>query len=56
MDKKELIKMIEEQMPENAEVTFCFSTFIVDGIVYNFDMKDGVWEDPKATGIKKRNI
>lgn len=44
--------MIEEQIPENAEFTFCFSNFIVDGDVYHFDMKDGVWLDPKATGLK----
>ena len=52
MDKKELIKMIEEQIPENAEFTHCFSSFIVDSCVYHFDMKDGVWYDPKATGLK----
>ena len=48
--------MIEEQIPENAEFTHCFSNFIVDGGVYHFDMKDGVWYDPKATGLKRIRI
>ena len=55
MEKKELIKMMEEQIPENAECTYCFLNFIVDGDVYHFDMEDGVWLDPKATGLRNKN-
>ena len=52
INKKDLITKIEEQIPDNAEITFCFSNFEIDNVIYHFDMNDGVWEDPKATGSR----